>query len=787
MVERDNVFSLQDYLAVLRRQKGLVVLVAVLATVAGVVWFFLQTPQYQARAELTLERVRTAQDISLNELLNPTGTVGQAQVTAATSLDVAERAAQQLGRDDPEALRSKVSATADAELPILRITATDPDPATASAVADAFATAFVEYRRDEAIEAVLTTQQELEDRAADLRREVAEIDAEIESLGGAAEPTFETDPETGAQVEVPGPELSPEAAAQVEILTIRRQALQSQLSQVIARSTELGESADALTGFTAGFTAAQVPTTPVGSDLVTVAMVSFILGLALGIGLAFARDHFDDVIRDEADFKRASGGRPVLGRIPMWKPHDGDIDRVASLKEPTSSAAEAYRELSAGVRFLLVARDDEPEHDAAEHHGLSRSRVVMVSSASMSEGKTATAANLAVAAARVGLRTVLIDADLRRPAIAKRFGLGRTTGLSDALLNGEPPESHAVDVGVDDLLVLPAGTIPPNPAELLASPAMRALQQNLLRKYDLVVIDTPAVLAVPDALEIGPYVDLAIMVGRVGQTSRRRLGAAIERLDQVGTDVSGTVLNSIDPSADGYYYAYYYQEAEDAPTGRKGRAAAKRSGGKPTRSSRHGSQSERRGGPRPSRSPVSPSAERPDLPVTATSSPTSDVVGASDPGAALAGPTEPGAPFVAEASISDAGAQSASEEALTTAGEAAVRADDPSVVDEPTPVPQPAPRPVMPRPTLSPPGSPATPPPAMSSGRSSGTGSVPTADAGGGDDIPAPPRPIPAVRIAPFLERPASSPATPPVSRADRPDGDDPEPGGDAAWLFRNR
>jgi hypothetical protein len=248
------------------------------------------------------------------------------------------------------------------------------------------------------------------------------------------------------------------------------------------------------------------------------------------------------------------------------------------------------------------------------------------------------------------------------------------------------------------------------------------------------------------------------------------------------------VLNSIDPSADGYYYAYYYQEAEDAPTGRKGRAAAKRSGGKPTHSSRHGSQSERRGGPRgTTRTTAGPSAERPAMPATATSGPASEGVGAADPGAALAGPTEPGAPFVAQAPISDAGAQSAAEEALTAAGEAAVRADDPSVVDEPTPVPQPAPRPVMPRPTLSPPGSPATPPPGMSSGRSSGTGSVPTADAGGGDDTPAPPRPIPAVRIAPFLDRPASSPATPPVSRADRPDGDDPEPGEDAAWLFRNR
>jgi polysaccharide biosynthesis transport protein len=762
LVEHDNVFSLQDYLAVLRRQKALLVLVAVLATVAGVVWFLLQTPQYQARAELTLERVRTAQDISLNELLNPTGTVGQAQVTAVTSQDVAERAAQQLGRDDPDALRAKVSAEADTELPVLRITATDPDPATAAAIADAFATAFVEYRRDESIEAVLTTQRELEDRAGDLRREIADIDAQIEELGGATEPTFEIDPDTGAQVEVPGPELSPEDAAQVEILTIRRQALQSQLSQVIARSTELGESADALTGFTAGFAAAQIPTTPVGSDLVTVALVAFILGLALGIGLAFVRDHFDDVIRDEDDFKRASGGRPVLGRIPTWRPHEGDTDRVASLKEPTSAAAEAYRELSAGVRFLLVARNDEPEHDAADHHGLSRSRVVMVSSASMSEGKTATAANLAVAAARVGLRTVLIDADLRRPAVSKRFGLGRSTGLSDALLNGEPPESHAVDVGVDDLLVLPAGTIPPNPAELLASPAMRALQQNLLRKYDLVVIDTPAVLAVPDALEIGPYVDMAIMVGRVGQTSRRRLGAAIERLSQVGTDVSGTVLNSIDPSADGYYYAYYYQE--EAPAGRSGRSG-KRRAERSSRRSGKSDQAARRGGPRtPRPTAVVPDAtSAADPPAVGVAMPVSD--GSDDPPAVdVAMPVADGPTSSATTSVPVA---------------SSVPAGDPSPAPTPAPsVPPPSPqrppRPLLPRPTL--PSEPAR------SG-SEPQGGAARATPGGDRPTESSERVIPPVRITPLLDRELSQPPPRVSSRADTPAPDGLED--DDAWLFR--
>ena len=610
-MERDNVFSLQDYLAVLRRQRGLIALVAVFAAVGGAAWFLLQTPEYEAQAELALERVRAAQDVSLNELLNPAGNVRDTDVDGATSATVAQSAAELLGRDDPSQLRTQVRAESVSDDRILRIIATDPDPMTAAQIADAFATSFIEYRRQEAVDTVLLTQGELDQRASEIRSEISRVDAQIAALD-IPDPVVEDEVADGEEAEDEA--LEEEAADdelvreptleeldELETLQIRRNALRTQLSQVIARSTELGESADALTGFAADFTSASVPTTPVGNTLLEVAGVAAILGLALGIALAFVRDHFDDVIRDEDDFKRASDGRPVLGRIPIWKPRDNDTERVASIVDPTSSAAEAYRELSAGVRFLLVAQADEPEHDAAEHHGLTRSRSVMICSASIGEGKTETAANLAVAAARVGLRTVLVDADLRRPAVAKRFGLGRSTGLSDALLNGEPAEAHMVDVGVDDLFVLPAGTIPPNPAELLASPAMRAMQQGLLRKYDLVVIDTPAVLAVPDALEIGPYVDLAVLVGRVGQTGRRRLGAAMERLGQVGAVVSGTVLNGLDRATDGYYYAYAYKEDAEKKSRRqtrRERKAAEREGKRrpetPTGETRPASRSERK-------------------------------------------------------------------------------------------------------------------------------------------------------------------------------------------------
>jgi polysaccharide biosynthesis transport protein len=530
-VENDDVISLQDYLVVLRRQRWIIVATVVVVVVAALAVSFAQTPIYEAEAEVVVEPVRRTQDVSLEELLAPQSNVVQTERLVVTSRPVAERVVDELGLASTSEALDRVRVETVADTRVLRIIASDPDPSAAVEIADAFALSYLEHKRDQAVEGLLAARANLDQRAESLRAEIAELD--------------DAD----------------------EVDEVQRDALLAQLAQLAAQGADLGDAAGTVSGGGSVLTPAEAPTSPVSPRPVCTGALAVVLGLLLGVGLAFLRDHIDDVIRDEADFKRATGDLPILGRIPQWDDPDGG-QRLATMLEPHSLASEAYRELSAGVRFLLLAHGERaglPEPGATDDHGTHRGRSIMLSSATAGDGKTSTAANLAVAAARVGLRTLLVDADMRRPSVAVRFGLGKTTGLSDLLLSGDDLRDHVVSVGIDNLRILPAGTQPPNPSELLASPAMRALEADVLRRVDLVIYDSPAVLAVPDALELGRHVDLAIIVGRAGQTGRRQLQSSIERLRQVGTDVAGSVLNGIDAKADGYYYSYYYREPEPEP------------------------------------------------------------------------------------------------------------------------------------------------------------------------------------------------------------------------------
>ena len=540
MEPRDDVISLQDYLVVLRRQRWLIVLTTVLVVVAALGFSAAQTPLYEAHTELALERVRGVESVTLEELLAPSNAEVETEQLVVTSRPVADRVAEDLGLVDHRAALEDVRVEPVRDTRVLRIIATHPDPAAAVVRANAFASAYLDFKQDQALDAVLAAAANLDERAADLRATIGELDQAIEQAASEDER---------------------------QQLSLERDALTSQLGQVISQSSDVVETSESITGGGAVLTPAELPEAPVSPQPLRTGALAVVLGLLLGVGGGFLRDYLDDVIRDESDFKRSTGGRPLLGRIPQVTDERAD-GRLITLIDPTALASEAYRELSAGTRFLLVTHGG-PAGGAGPDDAPSRGRSIMVVSAAVGEGKSTTAANLAVAAARVGLRTVLVDADLRKASLARRFGLGRTTGLSDVLLSGDSVGDHVVDVGVDNLLVLPGGTVPPNPAELLASPAMRAVEQDLAARADLVIYDTPAVLAVPDALEVGRFVDLAIVVGRVGQTSRRQIAAAVERLGQVGTDLAGTVLNGIDAASEGYYYAYYYATNEDEAPARR--------------------------------------------------------------------------------------------------------------------------------------------------------------------------------------------------------------------------
>jgi capsular exopolysaccharide synthesis family protein len=268
--------------------------------------------------------------------------------------------------------------------------------------------------------------------------------------------------------------------------------------------------------------------------------------------IAYGRDRLDDRIRDEASIKSLLGEVPILGRIPFDARKQPA--RPAALVEPRSPVSEAFRALNTNLRFLAAARSQGRPSELGE--------MLVVTSALTSEGKTTVAGNLAVTAARTGLRVLLVDADLRKPSISKLFGVETPRGLSH-LLAGQKLKVR-VDTAEPNLRIIGAGTIPPNPAELLASPRAGTIWQQLRQQADLVVVDTPPVLSVADALEISHHANWVLLSVRHRQSREHELLGALERLHRVGSPITGVVWSGVTGDQQSYYgYGDAFDEDED--------------------------------------------------------------------------------------------------------------------------------------------------------------------------------------------------------------------------------
>jgi polysaccharide biosynthesis transport protein len=529
----------EDHRQVLRRQRvWIVVTTVVVAMVAGGI-ALAQTPLYEGEAQIIFDCVHGTDDVSLWGRSVTEGAAEDTERRVITSRLVLDRVAELLAVTDLNVLRRQVRTEAARDACVVRIVATDPDPVRATEIANALATAHLDLRRSQSLDAVL-------DWRAGLERHADAIRAELEQLHAARQPDpsvpegLDADDSDATPMELPyvGPGMPVEGPED----RIRRVVLLAQLAHVSAQLADLEGLPHANTGGHAVLSLAEVATAPVSPRPLRTGVVAVALGLMLGVRIAFLRDRREDLIRDDAEFRRSTGGRPVLGRIPVWDDAE-PADRLVAPVEPSSMSEESCRDLLAGVVSLLGdARGGDPLPDPGEP---SRGHSLMVTSAVGGEGRTSTSWTLAVAAARAGIRTVLVEGDMRRPVLAKCCGFCRVTGLSDLLAGGDAPDGRLLDFGVEDLMVLTSGTVPPDPREVLAAPEMQILHEQLVALGDLVIYDSPPALAVPDALEIGRRVDLAILVGRAGVSGRRQVSAAIERLTQAGTDIAGTVWNAV--------------------------------------------------------------------------------------------------------------------------------------------------------------------------------------------------------------------------------------------------
>jgi polysaccharide biosynthesis transport protein len=307
---------------------------------------------------------------------------------------------------------------------------------------------------------------------------------------------------------------------------------------------------------------ARVPTAPSGPNLPRNLAFALALGLSTGVGLAFLLDSMDNTVRTPEQAQVISA-LPSLGMIPLGSRSArefGGRERLAlaSSKEavelvtksrPRSQMAESYRALRTSL--LLTFAGGPP-------------KVILITSALPEEGKTTTSVNSAIVLAQKGTRVLLIDADLRRPSIHKTFGMGPKLGLSNVLTGtASLQETIIPSMVLPDLFILPAGTPPPNPAELLASTKMKNILEQLRKHYDHIVIDSPPTLSVTDAVVMSTGADAVVLVIHSGHTTKPALRRARDILLQVNARVCGVLVNAVDLNSPDYYYQYEYQGKYD--------------------------------------------------------------------------------------------------------------------------------------------------------------------------------------------------------------------------------
>lgn len=288
---------------------------------------------------------------------------------------------------------------------------------------------------------------------------------------------------------------------------------------------------------------ASIPGAPVVPKKKRNLALGFALGAMLGVGLALLRDQLDTTIKSPEALEEVAG-TGVIGYIPFDKKLVAD--HAVAFDADNSGTAEGFRKLRTNLQFLAV--DNPP-------------RLIVVTSSSPSEGKSTTTINIALALAEAERNVVLVDGDLRRPRLANYLDLVGAVGFSSVLSGGASLDDVLQETKFSRLTVLTAGTIPPNPSELLGSLAARKMFSDLRARFDYVIVDSPPLLAVTDGAILAAEADGAIVAVRAGKTKRDQLAHAIGILRDVDAKLLGAVFTMLPTRGSGSYsYNYYYYD-----------------------------------------------------------------------------------------------------------------------------------------------------------------------------------------------------------------------------------
>ena len=504
--------GLRDFLRVLRRRARIVALLAIIVPAVALAHAILSEKQYTATAKLLFRDPGFDQKLFGSTILAPSADPLRAAATNAdlVSLDtVAVRAAAALnGRVSAADIRHKVSVIPEGQADIVSVEATDPNPSLAAQLANAIADQYVLFRRD-----------------SDRLKLTQAADAERQLLSN----------------------LTPGSPS-------------SNRASVASRIEQLQFLAAIQTGNAEVVQSAQPPRSPSSPHPLRDCILGLIAGLALGVGVAVAMDRLDQRLRDATDAERILA-RPVLGTIL-----ENPALRLEEVIRLSGRESEPFRALRINLRYFAI--DQEVKS-------------LLITSTSPGDGKTTIATYLAATAAKSRVRVVLLEADLRRPVLRGRFTHLHDLGLTD-VLTGQAPLSEVIQqlpvlpvAGAAEALeldVITAGSIPPNPTDLLESDRMGEVLVELERLYDLVIVDTSPVSIVPDAIPPMAHVSGVAIAIRLGRTTEGPVGEA-KKATQLPSNIHpmGIIVNGASAEPDGQYGYYGYVEAQDLSSNGAGR------------------------------------------------------------------------------------------------------------------------------------------------------------------------------------------------------------------------
>ena len=523
-------FEVKDYVRIVLRHKLLFIAVLAATIAATITFTNRQTPMYTASVDVMIELESRTDAI--------TGTSGsrldsnrllENEVGFLESQTVVLAVTEELG------LEPDVSVSPSGNRDFITLSAIATEPQVAAIVANTYAQTYLDLRRDSALADLFETSNVVQSQVDQLDAQIATVDlsmeAEVTQLEAAATQGID-----GAVAEVDAASLSEITRRYDE----QRQPLVSQRLIYAQFLTTVQLNADLTSGAVGRIVSpAETPLEPSSPRRTYNLALGIALGLLLAAGATLLRHSVNDVVTDTRT-SDGLGGSPLLASIPTFSRRQGN--ELVSLQSPDSASAEAFRSLRTAVVFTAITDEQ---------------RVIQVTSPSMSEGKSETAANLAVSLAQAGHSTVLLDADLRRPTIASKLGFDQNApGLSSVLAQAERLEDCLIQLpNVDRLMVLPSGPMPEDPAAFVGTRGLERLLAYLRKHFDFVVIDTPPVGLVSDPLTISRLVDGVIVVSRSEKTRRLDLNDALSKLRQVDAPILGTVLNG---TRRGRTYNTYY-------------------------------------------------------------------------------------------------------------------------------------------------------------------------------------------------------------------------------------